>query len=350
MKTRLTLVAVAAMLTTGAYAQTTTTIWGRINISEESVNINGKTSLASVDNRSRIGFRMNRKIDADLSVGAALEVGYNTMTGAQQGTLLFGRESSLNLSGSFGTVTAGRFLSRTYLNMADAVSNHNHDTGTSSDAFWNYTTYAMISGVNYAGKTGDFDYGASLGARKNLNGNTNLADDASPTASELNVGYNKGPLSFGVGHESMAGAKNSTSGMTGTVTTNGVRANYSMGDFSLAGYLATNKDNSVVSGTVSSNTLSRISAQYNVGKSEFHLNLGRASATLGAVGGNSGATQATLFYNYNIIPRELKVYAGYTAISNNTNGAYSLNGGGFGPSANTGTRSSALSAGIRYNF
>jgi hypothetical protein len=68
----------------------------------------------------------------------------------------FGRQSEVNLSGAFGTVRLGRWISESYFATADYVSMHNHDTGSSSDALYAYWfSFANIGHVFYG--TNDFN-------------------------------------------------------------------------------------------------------------------------------------------------------------------------------------------------
>ena len=345
---KLALIVAAGLVASGAMAQTasdtTTSVYGRVNVSVESQTVNGKTESAFQDNRSRIGFKMNRKVDKDLSVGATLEAGVNTAVGgtatgtSSNGTggsgQFFSREATLNLTGGFGRVRLGKLpASDAYFATADYISNHNHDTGTSDDAlFRGPTTGNFKNAIAYNGATAGFDYSAAYGFRKNANTDVTIpAGSASPLA--LTAGYTMGALGLGAAYEKMDQAKAIT-----------VRANYTLGPVLLGAYIESDSGKTSA-GADNGRTALRMSAMYTVGKSEYHLNLGRAGDRGGVSG--TGATQSTLFYNYNI-DSKLKVYALYTTVNNNANGTYGMSA--IAAEANAGTRSTSVGAGVRYNF
>ncbi|MDI9334360.1 MAG: porin [Cytophagales bacterium] len=345
---KLALIVAAGLVATGAMAQTasdtTTTVYGRVNVSIESQTVNDKTESAFQDNRSRIGFKMNRKIDKDLSVGATLEAGVNTAVGGTAtGTStngsggsgqFFSREATLNLTGGFGRVRLGKLpASDAYFATADYISNHNHDTGTSDDALFGHTTTgAFKNAIAYNGTTSGFDYSAAYGLRKNGNIDPTIpAGSSSPLA--LTAGYNMGALGLGAAYEKMGEAKAFT-----------VRANYSIGAVLLGAYVESDSGKTSTGGD-NGRTALRVSAMYTVGKSEYHLNVGRAGNRGGVA--DTGATQTTLFYNYNI-DSKLKVYGSYTTVNNSANGAYGMSA--IAATALAGTRSSSVGAGVRYNF
>ncbi len=341
---KITLIAAATLLATGAYAQTTTTVYGRINVSAESQTVNSKTETAFQDNRSRFGIRANRKVDGGLSVGATLEAGLNAAIGgvgngnSSNGSggsgQFFSREATANIAGAFGKVVVGKLpASQAYFATADYISNHNHDTGTSDDALFGHTTTgAFKNAISYEGSSGTLGYTASYGFRKNGNTDaTTPAGSESPKAFTLT--HSAGPLGLGLAHE-INGTKNATT----------VRANYSMGNVLVGGYVESD-GGTTSTGASNGRTAMRLSAMYTMGKSEYHLNLGRAGSVSGT--SDTGATQTTLFYNYNI-DKALKVFAGYTTVANESKGTYGMSA--IAASANAGTRSSSVSVGARYNF
>lgn len=349
---KLALIVTAGLVATGALAQTasktSTEVYGRINSTIESQTVNGKTESAFQDNASRLGFRMKRTIDAGLSIGGTLEAAVNSSNGASAGTL-FAREATLNVTGGFGRVRVGKLpAGDAYFNIVDAVSNHNHDTGTSSDQLSGFTTVGKFkNAIAYNGNTGAVSYGAAYGLRKN--GNT---DTAAVNASPLNLiaGYDAGPLSAGVAYEKYDQRKAFS-----------VRASYKIGALLVGGYIESDSgkktdisDGTGTTGVVTgenARTITRMSAMYTVGKSEYHANYGQAGSLANT--SNTGGSQLTLGYNYNV-DSAVKFYGFYTRVNNQSNGNnYSLNGvttSGQVLSTLFGTSSSAIGAGVRYNF
>jgi predicted porin len=341
---KLTLLATASLLATGAFAQTAPTamtIYGRVNDSIEMQKVNGASQTAMQDNSSRIGFKMSQAINADLSVGAQLEAGVNTTNGASTGGNLFARQATVNASGSWGKVRLGRLSSASdaYFTIVDAVSNHNHDTGTSSDQLSGYTTAGKFNNaIAYNGSTSGIGYGIAYGLKTSSNGN---GTNSFATPLNLVASYDMGALSTGVAYEKYDQAKAFS-----------VRANYTMGAFGFGGYIESDSGKKtdtlgVVTGE-NGRTILRLSGMYTVDKSEYHLNIGQAGSLKGT--DNSGATQFTAGYNYNV-DKSFKLYAFYTQVANNTNGTYSMNGIAIGATpAPAGYKSSSLAFGARYNF
>ena len=78
---------------------------------------------------------------------------------------------------------------------------------------------------------------------------------------------------------------------------------------------------------------------YALGASEFHINVGNANKWSNLP--DSGATQWTLGYNYNLSKRT-KVYGYYTAINNKAGANYGV--------GKLGDDFSSLAVGVRHNF
>src|SRR5690606_16909250 len=72
-----------------------------------------------------------------LKAGFQLESGFASDTGASDATY-FRRQSEVNLGGDFGLLRLGNFTAESYYATADAISMHNHDTGSSGDALYAY--------------------------------------------------------------------------------------------------------------------------------------------------------------------------------------------------------------------
>lgn len=288
------------------------TLYGRVNLSVESQKADGQSMTVVQDNRSRWGIKASEDLGGGMSAAVQLEAGFNADTGkAKDASTFWNRRSEVDLSGGFGTLRLGNFFSEAYFATADFVSNHNHDTGTSSDAFY---AYIGNNANKVAYRLPTLVQGLSIEVSDSVKetGSTNTYD--------LAVNYTNGGLNLGLGHEK-AGAADQTA----------VRVFYVLGDFGVGGYWQHDKNAWGVNGGRSN---LRFSAMYTLGSSEFHVNLGSA----GKVGdlANSSARQWTLAYNYNLSKRT-KVYAFYTSVDD---GAAKVYGGDF--------RSLAL--GMRHNF
>jgi len=318
--------AVAALAPQVLLAQTTTQFYGRANLSVESQK-DGKVSTSKlVDNSSRLGFKAERAIGSGLTAGVVLEAGTNLTTGSTADDL-FAREASARLSGSFGELRLGRLAANTaYFATADYISNHNHDTGTSSDALYDFLA-SMKNAVGYtAPKVGGLSLQAQVGM-KNGSGTGDNATNLKVSPVALSANYDMGPLGLGFGHE--RGANESGK----AISANTVRLSYSSGPFVYGAYVQKS------SGPANDRSAWRLSAMYTLGQNEFHLNHGAAGDRANAA--NTGATQTTVAYNFNL-DKATKLYAFVTQVSNEKSAKYNV--------TTAGTDFRSIGAGFRFNF
>jgi len=293
-----------------AWAQSSVTLYGRINVTAESLDVGGVKTKQLVDNASRLGFKGVEDMGGGLKAGFVLEHRFGVDTGLPAATFWAG-QSEVYLSGGFGTVRLGQFTSEAYFATADWIGWHNHDTGTSSDAL-----YAFLgrSANKVAWRAPEFVAGLGMEVAISLGeggGRVRQYDAA--------VNYNAGPLSLGAGYQS---ADDSTQFA--------LRGSYELGPAMLGAYVQRHDD--AVNG---SRTIFRVAGMFTAGASEFHANIGKAGEYARLPG--SDATQWTLAYNYNLSKRT-KVYTWYSKVSDDA-----------GVSAAGGDLSS-LAVGVRHNW
>ena len=293
MQRQLLIAAAAALLAGSAFAQSSTEIYGRINLSLERQDVGGDSRSVVQDNSSRIGFRGTEDLGGGLKAGFVIEHGFNADTGAAAGDF-WGRESTLSLSGGFGTLRVGNMpASEAYFATADYISMHNHDTGTSSDALYGFVSVgALQNAIAYTSPTMS---GLRLDVQYGLKESTKTDNPLS-----LAANYDAGPLHLGFGYEDYNGNKSTA-----------IRALYEMGAITVGGYYEKG------GGDLSYNNI-RVSAMYAMGASEFHANYGNRGDTNDVDG--TGANQFTLGYNYNLSKRT-KLYAFYTRLDTDVAGA-----------------------------
>jgi len=311
-----TLQAVAAILAcsaaSAAFAQSSVTIYGRLNETIENQKVGTGSAVWKLQNNSsRIGFKGTEDLGGGLKAGFQIEHGFAPDTGAAN-SVFWGRQSEVNLgSANFGTVRLGNFTSEAYYATADYISMHNHDTGSSGDALYAYlsqnTNKVAYHSPTFSGAS--FDFGRSLG------------EGTGAVTYDMAVNWANGPLQLGAGYE-----RNNTS----KAHQFAVRGLYEFGDFVVGAYFQRDKD----AFAVGNRTNIRLAGMYTVGMTELHLNFGKAGKT-GSVA-DSGASQFTAGVNYKLSKRT-KVYGYYTRLDDDT---ASLYGGDF--------RSFAM--GIRHNF
>jgi predicted porin len=322
MKKTLIVAAVSALAAGSALAQSSVTIYGRVNVTAERQDADGKKTYQLVNNASRIGFKGTEDLGGGLKANFILEHGFNLDTGASsQGASFWKRQSEANLAGGFGMVRLGNFTSEAYYATADYVSMHNHDTGPSSDALY---AYVSRDTNKIAYRAPEFVKGLSL------EGAVSAGEGAAKTTRSYDfaANYALGGLQLGAG-----AARNNAQEQFA------VRALYEFGSVILGGYVQRDKEGYNPLGaqgnkSFGNRTTYRLTGAYMLGSSEFHLNFGSAGDYSKV--NSSSAKQFTVGYNYNLSKRT-KVYGYYTKVDDSTAKVY---GGDF----------SSIAVGLRHNF
>jgi predicted porin len=306
---RSTLVAVVlATLSTGtAMAQSTVTVYGRLNITLENEKVSGTKATNNVNNNSsRIGFKGTEDLGGGLKAGFVLEHGFNPDTGtASNPTRFWARESTVWIgSNTLGSIHLGNLPASTaYYATADYVSLHNHDTGTSADALYSFVATGQFqNAIGYKSPT----FG---GAVFEIQTAERIAGER-PIAASIN--HDAGPLHLGLGYEKLGDAKSLA-----------LRALYEMGPFTFGGYYERGSGSNEVNNF-------RLAGMYTMGAGEFHLNFGMRGDTNDVP--DTGAKQFTVAYNHNLSKRT-KVYTYYTRLDPDFGGYYR-----------------SLAVGVRHNF
>jgi predicted porin len=335
---KIALVAALAAVAAPAFAQSSVTLWGRLNTSVESQKFaNQDRKVVVQNNSSRLGLRGTEDLGEGLKASFNLEHGFNSDTGTLQtfggsSSMFWSRQANVELSGSFGAVRLGTWFPDSYFSTVDRTSNHNHDTGTSSDA--------LFSDFGFGVRTNKVGYFSPTFSGFSFIGSVRAGEGAGPHAYDLSLNYEADGLHVAGTYaqaERYIGAGQIGSGAKRQ--TYGLEADYGFGPFLVTGYYQSEK----IDGFRTRN-IGRVSAMYTLGQSEFHFNIGgtkrggdQASAN-GMTGDsfmNGGASQWTLGYNYNLSKRT-KVYAFYTTIDQKL--------------PNKAGDFSSLAVGLRHNF
>ena len=333
--TRIALATLAVMGATTAMAQSSVTLYGRINTTVERQKTGDVNNTKMENNASRWGIRGTEDLGGGLKAGFTLESGFNSDTGAGSAWthpttgMSFARQSEVNLSGGFGMIRLGNFVPESYYATADYISMHNHDTGTSSDAlYYDPVWFGGLSTKNKVGYRTPSMGGLTVDASVSMH-------EKDPTVGprkngyDLAANYGAGPLHLGAGYSKVGGNWQAA-----------LRGLYTFGQVTLGAYYQRNKDDDKITATgAGSRNNFRLSAMYALGASEFHANVGRANKWSHI--DDSAATQWTLGYNYNLSKRT-KVYGYYTKV-NNSKGANYMTG-------SAGTDFSSFALGVRHNF
>ena len=324
---RLALAVLALLGSTAAFAQSSVTLYGRVNTTVERQEVGNVKTTGLFDNNSRFGFKGTEDLGGGLKAGFQLESGFNSDTGASAATF-FGRQSEVNLSGGFGTVRLGNFFPESYYATADYISMHNHDTGSSADAlYYDPVWFGALGTKNTVGYRSPTFGGLVVDAAVILH--EKAANTRNKNGYDLAANYNLGALSLGAGYSSVDSNYQAA-----------LRGLYTFGNFTVGAYYQRNKDDNAVLGTgAGTRNNFRLSGMYVLNASEFHVNVGHAGKWSKV--SDSSATQWTLGYNYNLSKRT-KVYTYYTKV-NNKKGADYMTG-------TPGDDFSSFALGVRHNF
>jgi len=243
-----TLVALAALAATGAFAQSTVTLYGKIDAHIQSATqTTGGTDTAAGNvglqvnsaglSGSRFGFKGTEDLGGGMSAMFQLENGFNVDAGsAAQGGLLFGRQAYVGLAGGFGSLTLGRQYSPldTVWGTYDAQG---YTTNSAMNYAWNKGLHAEPGRINNsilysAPAMGGF--GAQLMYAPGEDKNPVTGQNASAYAGAL-VGYAAGPVGVHVGYESIGAT--AAAGVSTSVNDLVIAASYDLGVAKLtAGY------------------------------------------------------------------------------------------------------------------
>ncbi|WP_431264013.1 porin [Roseateles chitinivorans] len=294
--------AAIAALSAPVFAQSSVTLWGRINTSVESIKTGNNDRVASVvNNNSRLGFKGTEDLGSGLKASFALEHGLNSDDGRQTNSAFWNREASVQLAGDFGAIRLGRWTPGSYYATADYVSMHNHDTGTSEDKLYSGAGFTQTNKVGYftpnvSGFNGEFTLHAGEGAPGEARGY------------DVALNYDQGPMHLGAGYSKQGSAKQYA-----------IRGLYELGAFTFGGYAQREESGTpLTAGGKDNRWIGRAAVMYTLGQSEFHLNVGGTKAGAYSFNnGRNGGKQYTVAYNYNLSKRT-KVYAFYTAVDANT--------------------------------
>ncbi len=316
MKKALIISAIAATVAAPAFAQSSVTLYGRLNVTVESQKVGTTTNKGVFNNASRFGFKGTEDLGGGLKAGFQLESGFNPANGQAAGSF-WGRQAEVNLGGAFGTVRLGQFTPESYFATADYVSMHNHDTGDSSD---NLYASKFISSGKVAYRT------PAMGGMTAEIATADAKYTGNVRPYDLAINYDAGALHLGLGADKVGSAKQVA-----------VRALYELGALTVGGYVQRDTNESL--GLTGSRNNFRLSGMYAMGATELHLNVGK-SGNVGS-NANTGAKQFTVGVNQNLSKRT-KVYAYYSKTDNSAAASYG--------SGVVGADLSAIAVGVRHNF
>ena len=304
-KTQFALAALALVASTAAFAEGSTTVYGRLDVSAARVTGQATQMLHSNWDTSVIGVKGSDELTGGMKASFQLEGGLNSATGesANSGTSagLFNRLANVSLAGDFGSTGLG-------LQFSPFVGSALNGVATGNESFY-------VNMLVMAGATGQTTYtpgGASTPtggffipnavsySTPNIGGISataltqiaNGSDATKPTASKYDavaVNYAAGDLSVSGGYQKSG---------TALTTAYTVSAAYNMGPARIAGgYITSNPD---AAGSDSTNTY-HLGASYNLAENltasvNYAKNNAATSQTLTVAGLQYSLSKRTYLY------------------------------------------------------
>lgn len=245
-----TLLAIAALaVTSGAFAQSSVTMYGVVDASIENVKGDKGVTRVSSDNflSSRLGFKGSEDLGGGLRANFNLETNVKTDTGAQGNTArFFDRAAWVGLQGGFGELRLGRIDSSigalagdTKILGAQAYDDFKIAKTRAGDSYRrldNAITYVLPTFL--PGLSAQLQYSTAVGTSA-VTG-TELSGVDAGKAYGLNVKYLAGPFSAGLGYLSSKDETGLITGNTGNkANATLVYAAYDFGVVKLTGYFDT---------------------------------------------------------------------------------------------------------------
>jgi predicted porin len=364
MKKNIIAFAVAAALVAPAAAMADTTLYGKFHVSYDFLGGDNaaNTSGGISSNSSRIGIKGSEKINDGLSVIYQYETTIDAGTSGASGTKKYGagglggeRNTFVGVSGGFGTAIVGRHdtpmkvMGRKYDLFGDTVGDsRNIISGPSGDANWDLRTPQTIA---YA--TPDLaGFKATLAYANNIKPTTSpgvYGDQYkaySASASDSIAGFG-----LDAAYEQH---KNNTTVAPANSSQDAYRlgVNYKIAGFKVMGLYQDIKNVSYGTASVKSYGAG---AAYSFGANTIKAQYYKADS-YGTGASEGGGDLWAVGYDYKL-SKQTSVYAMYAQTKNDTNGMYTIMGGGHDasypvsstPSA-SGLKTSAASLGIIHKF
>lgn len=192
-----------ASLAGGAFAQSSVTVYGRVDLSVAQ-------QADAVDNKevrngsgSRLGFKGTEDLGDGLKAVFQIEHRFNADEGTQSTSRFWEGKSIVGIEGAFGRVTLGREENPAYTYSQAVADPWGTDTVASNGSIVNgrIGTTRYSNTVNYRFSTGGFTAAAQVAE---ADGNTPATGTATKRPYSLGGAWVSGPIVLGVGYENPA--------------------------------------------------------------------------------------------------------------------------------------------------
>jgi predicted porin len=356
MKKLTVLSGVAALACTvgAAHAQSTVTVFGVADIAYQMNTASGTASqnllITDGNTSSRFGMRGSEDLGGGLKANFHFEGAVTPTTGGSGSTNinnsganssngLFGRRSTVSLSGTWGELRAGRDYVPTFNNLTTAM----HPFGTNGLGNAGQLFYPVAAGGTTARTnvraSNSIAYLLPAGAG-GFNGHFMVANGQTGTsgATADNGNYLGGRLGYAAGPLALAFATGTTKYNTGDYTQSNFGINYKVGPAKLMYLYGKNE----VGATNTS--VNMIGTQYDVSSGQIRA----AYTTLKADKVANDASQWTVGYVHDLSKRTA-LYGNYSVVTNDGVGKTFTVGDGLAPT-DAGGNSTGAQVGIRHTF
>ena len=328
MKTSLLAASLIICVASGAYAQSSVTVFGTIDLNARDVKNDGSARRLSLSqdglNQSQLGFRGTEDLGGGLRAGFTLVATVNADTGSVNGKF-FNRRSTVSLSGPWGELRLGRDYVPTFWNNALFDPFGANGVGNSFNVWQLQATYAGSPAFgNFVRSDNSIGYFLPSGLG-GVYGQAMVA--ASEGASNqgrviaARVGYASGPfdIAFAVLQQRFDLAANpSVTGITAgsNQKTYNLGASYDLQFVKIMGLVDRDVRSSL------SEARGSVSVVIPIGVSEVHLGVSRSRLTNDLAHNTNTDTSVQAGYQYNLSKRT----AAYTTVARLSNGHNPLAG------------------------
>ena len=358
------LIALAALAATTAFAQSSVTIWGIADAGLQSASQNGvtKTQLSSSGNASsQLGFKGTEDMGGGMTASFWLESG---LTMDAPAAVNFARRQTLDLAGSLGAIRLGRDYTPTFWNhtVFDPFGTLGSGAGSNiTGRGQNATTGARTSnGISYL-------YGVAANGGSHALGSAGVYAQATYAPGEqlstaaktgeysgIRVGYANGPLNVALATAEV------TNGALKDKETN-IGASYELGYANVSAKYGTNNLKTAVAGAAASGTATGVipgvaAAEYTWYSIGAKIPLGNGYVPVSYNNSKNNldsknANQFAVGYVYNFSKKTV-AYGTYSKITNNNGANYGFNGGngGFGSGLAPTGNGTGYDIGLRTSF
>lgn len=319
MQKKIIALAVAGLVSGGAFAQSNVTVFGVVDTGIESVTTSGDAATANNINRMRVfssglvtprlGFRGSEDLGSGMKANFLVETGLGT--DAPAASTLGDRSLTVGLSGGFGAVNIGRQYTPMFSLVAGADTFNYAGAGSAANIIGANTTVRKNNSVRMDSPSmGGFTFAVMLDWNTEGTTNTTKKDDS---GMGLNLRYANGPISAGYAYEKTTVVEATNQEQK----RNAFAGSYNFGVVSVQGGYLKNKVTATAAGTTTDRAVTYLGVKGSVGAAgTWRFQWGKSDDKLAA---NADVKFLGLGYQH-ALSKRTSLYANYGNIDNVTVG------------------------------